>query len=389
METTNKFQRLLSLDVLRGITIAGMLLVNTPGSWSSIYEPLEHAAWNGLTPTDLVFPFFLFIMGISMFISLSKTNLTFSNSLFVKLLKRSALIFIIGMAISWFYFLCQAIFDLGSSISWTERVTAALLPFDHIRIPGVLQRLAVCSLVGSLVAVIVPSKHWLKLSFVILVLYYLILLLGNGFVLAPDNIIIRTDIALFGEAHIYHGEGVPFDPEGLISTIPCIAHVLLGAYVGKLLMNSATLAEKMNKLFIFGTICLFVGFLFSYGIPINKKIWTPTYVLATCGLGALLLALLTWIIDVKQQKKWSVFFESFGVNPLFLYVLGGALSILFDTISFHYNDKVISIKGFIYDSLVGLVGVEKLASLLFALLFIAFCWLIGHQLYKRKIYIKL
>ncbi|WP_047450195.1 acyltransferase family protein [Alistipes sp. ZOR0009] len=389
METTNKSQRLLSLDVLRGITIAGMLLVNTPGSWSSIYEPLEHAAWNGLTPTDLVFPFFMFIMGISMFISLSKTNLTFSNSLFVKLLKRSALIFIIGMAISWFYFLCQAIFDIGSSINWTERVTAALLPFDHIRIPGVLQRLAVCSLVGSIVAVIVPSKHWLKLSFVILVLYYLILLLGNGFVLAPDNIIIRTDIALFGEAHIYHGEGVPFDPEGLISTIPCIAHVLLGAYVGKLLMNSATLAEKMNKLFIFGTICLFVGFLFSYGIPINKKIWTPTYVLATCGLGALLLALLTWIIDVKQQKKWSVFFESFGVNPLFLYVLGGALSILFDTISFHYNDKVISIKGFIYDSLVGLVGVEKLASLLFALLFIAFCWLIGHQLYKRKIYIKL
>jgi len=154
-------------------------------------------------------------------------------------------------------------------------------------------------------------------------------------------------------------------------------------------MNSATLAEKMNKLFIFGTICLFVGFLFSYGIPINKKIWTPTYVLATCGLGALLLALLTWIIDVKQQKKWSVFFESFGVNPLFLYVLGGALSILFDTISIYYNDKVISIKGFIYDSLVGLVGVEKLASLLFALLFIAFCWLIGHQLYKRKIYIKL
>ena len=133
-------------------------------------------------------------------------------------------------------------------------------------------------------AVIVPSKHWLKLSFVILVLYYLILLLGNGFVLAPDNIIIRTDIALFGEAHIYHGEGVPFDPEGLISTIPCIAHVLLGAYVGKLLMNSATLAEKMNKLFIFGTICLFVGFLFSYGIPINKKIWTPTYVLVTCTI---------------------------------------------------------------------------------------------------------
>lgn len=389
METTNKSQRLLSLDVLRGITIAGMLLVNTPGSWSSIYAPLEHAAWNGLTPTDLVFPFFLFIMGISMFISLNKTNFTFSKHLFVKLLKRSSVIFLIGIGIGWFYHLCQAIFAISPSSDWLSGVLSALTSFDQLRIPGVLQRLAICSFIGSLLAIYVPSKHWLKLSAAILLGYYLILLLGNGFILAPENIIIRTDIALFGEAHIYHGEGVPFDPEGLISTIPGIAHLLLGAFVGKLLVNSSTLADKMNKLFIFGTITLFAGFLLSYGIPINKKIWTPTYVLVTCGLGALLLALLTWIIDVNQKRKWSIFFESFGVNPLFLYVLGAVLSILLDTISFRIGDKISSLKGITYDSILGLVRDESFASLLFALLFVLACWAIGHQLYKRKIYIKL
>ena len=382
-------QRLLSLDVLRGITIAGMLLVNNPGSWSNIYTPLEHAQWHGLTPTDLVFPFFMFIMGVSMFISLSKFDFTFSGSYFKKLAVRSALIFIVGLGIAWFSILCRGVFDISSDQSLWERFTTSVLPYDRIRILGVMQRLALSSFFASLIVVLIPSKHWLKTAGLILLSYYAILLLGNGFELAPDNIIIKVDTALFGEAHIYHGESIPFDPEGLLSTLPCLAHVILGIYCGKLLRSTTDMTEKISKLFIFGTILLFAGLLLSYGIPINKKIWSPTFVLATCGLASLLLALLTWIIDIKSKKKWSVFFESFGINPLFLYVLGGVLSIILGAIKFTYGDQIVSIKGFTYDSLVAIVNDPYVASLIFALLFISICWVIGHQLYKRKIYIKL
>lgn len=382
-------QRLLSLDVLRGITIAGMLLVNNPGSWSNIYTPLEHAQWHGLTPTDLVFPFFMFIMGVSMFISLSKFDFTFSGSYFKKLAVRSALIFIVGLGIAWFSILCRGVFDISSDQSLWERFTTSALPYDRIRILGVMQRLALSSFFASLIVVLIPSKHWLKTAGLILLSYYAILLLGNGFELTPDNIIIKVDTALFGEAHIYHGESIPFDPEGLLSTLPCLAHVILGIYCGKLLKSTTDMTEKISKLFIFGTILLFAGLLLSYGIPINKKIWSPTFVLATCGLASLLLALLTWIIDIKSKKKWSVFFESFGINPLFLYVLGGVLSIILGAIKFTYGDQIVSIKGFTYDSLVAIVNDPYVASLIFALLFISICWVIGHQLYKRKIYIKL
>lgn len=382
-------KRLLSLDVLRGITISGMLLVNNPGSWGHIYTPLEHAPWHGLTPTDLVFPFFMFIMGVSMYISLSKFNFTFSADYFKKLAKRSALIFLVGAAIGWFSLMCHGTFDISTNQPFWERFTSSVFPFDKIRILGVMQRLALSSFFASLLVVFIPSRHWLKAAAAILVGYYLILLFGDGFELTPNNIIIRVDTALFGEAHIYHGESIPFDPEGLLSTIPCLAHVILGVYCGKLIKTTTDLTEKISKIFIFGTILLFAGLLLSYGIPLNKKIWTPTFVLTTCGLASLLLALLAWIIDVKAKKKWSVFFESFGINPLFLYVLGGVLSILLGSISFMYNDAPVSIKGFIYNGLVGTFGDETFASLIFALFFIFICWVIGHQLYKRKIYIKL
>jgi predicted acyltransferase len=382
-------KRLLSLDILRGITISGMLLVNNPGSWEHIYTPLEHAPWHGLTPTDLVFPFFMFIMGVSMYISMSKFDFTFSPGYLKKLVKRSILIFLVGMAIGWFSILCRGVFNIGTDLGIWERFTSSVFPYDRIRILGVMQRLALSSFFASLLVVLIPSKHWLKTVGAILVGYYLILLLGDGFELTPNNIIIRVDTALLGVAHIYHGESIPFDPEGLLSTIPCIAHVILGIYCGKLIKTTANMTEKVNKLFIYGTILLFAGLLLNYGIPINKKIWTPTYVLATCGLASLLLALLTWIIDIKSKKRWSVFFESFGINPLFLYVLGGVISILLGSISFPVGDQIVSIKGFIYNSLVATVHNENVASLLFALFFIFLCWIIGHQLYKRKIYIKL
>lgn len=381
--------RLLSLDVLRGITIAGMLLVNTPGCGGEIYAPLLHASWNGFTPTDLVFPLFMFIMGVSMYLSQSKAGFKFSGTFFKKIAKRSAIIFFIGMAIDWFARVCYGSFDFSSTNPFIERLGLSAFPIDTIRILGVLQRLALCSFIVSLIVALVPSKHWLKLVGGILVGYLIILLLGNGYALDPSNIIIRVDTALFGEAHLYHGDGIAFDPEGLLSTLPGIAHVLLGAYCGKLLLSTTDMTEKISKIFIFGTILLLIGWLLSYGIPVNKKIWTPSFVLVTCGAASLLLALLIWIIDIKSKKKWSVFFESFGVNPLFLYIFGEALAIFIDSVRFSYNNDSISIKKAIYDCFAAIAPDAKSASLLFSLFFVSACWIVGHQLYKRKIYIKL
>lgn len=386
--------RILAIDVLRGITIAGMIMVNNPGSWSSVYAPLVHVGWNGLTPTDLVFPFFMFIMGISMYITLSRTNFEFSKTYLTKLIRRTTVIFFIGIALAWLGDFLSAAFNVGSEAGFWQRVEQTLSSWKTIRIMGVMQRLALSSFFASLLVIMIPFKHILKIVGAILVGYWLILFLGNGFELSSDNIIVRVDTALLSTSHMYKayladGTSIPFDPEGLLSTLPCIAHVLLGVYCGRLIMTTRDMTAKISKLFIFGTIILFCGLLLSYGIPINKKIWSPTFVLVSCGLGALLLGILIWIIDIKGQKRWCVFFESFGINPLFMYVVAGVFSTLIATIRFNYNGNLISLKRYVYEFLVGIFGNNYFASLIYAFIFVGLIWTIGHQLYKRKIYIKI
>ncbi|MGL5318339.1 MAG: acyltransferase family protein [Bacteroidales bacterium] len=388
-------KRLLSLDVLRGITIAGMILVNNPGTWSSMYAPLGHAFWDGLTPTDLVFPFFMFIMGVSTFLSLSKFNFQCSGEFLRKLFKRSALIFLIGMAIGWFSIVCYSTFNIGDTTqSMWQRFAANALPFDRIRILGVMQRLGLSYFFASLLIVTVPLKHMVKVIVTILASYFLILFFGNGFVLAEDNIIAVVDRAVLGVDHMYKeylpdGTRMAFDPEGLLSTIPCVAHVLIGFMFGKLLKETPDIHAKVEKLLLWGTVIAFGGMLLSYGCPVNKKIWSPTYVMVTCGFAAQLLGVLIWIIDIKGKNRWSVFFETFGINPLFMYVMGGVLSILFGSIRFTTAGGIVSIKGYIFQTFQSFSPDIYFASLLFALFFVSVNWLIGSYLYRHKIYIKL
>lgn len=365
-------KRLLALDVLRGITIAGMIMVNNPGSWSYVYAPLQHAPWIGLTPTDLVFPFFMFIMGISTYISLRKYNFEFSRSAALKILKRTVVIFAIGLGISWFSLLCR---------------TGEVFPFDHIRILGVMQRLALCYGATAIIALVMKHKYIPYLIAFLLIGYFIILITGNGFEYNSTNILSIVDRAVLGEAHMYKDNGI--DPEGVLSTIPSIAHVLIGFCVGKLLMSVSTLNSQLIKLFLVGTILTFAGFLLSYGCPISKKIWSPTFVLVTCGLASSFLALLVWIIDVKGYTKWSRFFESFGVNPLFIYVMGAVLSILLGSITFTYSGETISLHGYIYNIILRPLLGDYPGSLAFALLFVTLNWCIGYVLYKKKIYIKI
>ena len=376
-------QRMLALDILRGITIAGMILVNNPGSWSNMYAPLAHAPWHGLTPTDLIFPFFMFIMGISTFISLRKFEFKLSLPLFVKIIRRTVVIFAIGLAIAWFSKLC---YGLAGGKTFLEAANS----FDTIRILGVMPRLALCYGFASLIVLLLRCKHILWVVATLLIGYGVLLLCGNGLAFSEDNIISIIDRAVLGVDHMYKdtvdGVKLALDPEGLLSTIPSIAHVLIGFWAGMMMMETKDINMRVNRLFIIGAILMFLGFLFDYGMPINKKLWTPTFAVVTCGLASTMLALLIWIIDIKGYKKWCRFFEAFGVNPLFMYVLGGVLGILFATIKIGGT----SIKTFIYnDFLLSMLGDATLASCLYAIIFIAINWCIGYILYKNKIYIKI
>ena len=386
MKTEN--QRLLALDILRGITIAGMILVNNPGSWGSVYAPLRHASWHGLTPTDLVFPFFMFIMGISMYISLKKYGFECSRSSIWKVLKRTCVIFAIGLGIAWFSLFCRSLNSLASeNLPFWSYLGQSMWTFDRIRILGVLQRLALSYGFAGIIVLLMKHKYIPYLIVSLLITYLLILIFGKGYEYNETSILSIVDRAVLGLNHMYKDNGI--DPEGLLSTIPSIAHVLLGFCCGKWLMEIRDIREKLLRLFLLGTCLTFSGFLLSYGCPINKKIWSPTFVLVTCGLASSFLALLIWIIDVKGYKKWSRFFESFGINPLFMYVMAAVVSILLSNIRFTYHDAKISLSGFVYKVLLQPVLGNYPASLAYAVLFVCLIWVCGYGLYKKRIYIKI
>jgi len=368
-----------------------MILVNNPGSWGHIYAPLEHAAWNGLTPTDLVFPFFMFIMGISTYFSLRSYDFTLNARSTWKILRRTVVIFMIGIFIAWFgMFLRGALSD--------KTLMEAAFNFNHIRILGVMPRLAICYGVGSICALIIKGRKLWWFVGGLLAVYSLLLIFGNGFEFSDRNIISIVDHKVLGPDHMYSDtiDGVKrkFDPEGLLSTLPSIAHMLIGFICGGLILSTKDNSERINRLFIVGTILTFSGFLLDYGLPINKKIWSPTFVLTTCGLAASFLGLLIWIIDIKGCKRWCRFFEAFGINPLFMYCLGAVLSIIIGAVKIPWagaESGLISIKGWAYEAMLMPCcgGNATLASLLFAILFVLINWLIGLILYKKKIYIKI
>jgi predicted acyltransferase len=356
---------------MRGITIAGMIMVNNPGSWQYVYAPLRHAQWDGLTPTDLVFPFFMFIMGVSMFFSLRKYDLTLSRASVSKVLKRTLVIFLVGLGLNLFSHLSRHGFEA----------------FAQLRILGVLQRLALAYGIGSLIALAVRPKYLLQTTAAILLCYAALLALTGSLTLSTDNIIAALDRTLLGESHMYKdsladGTRIAFDPEGLLSTIGSVAHVLLGFYAGRLIANAKKNNEHiLRNLLLLGTILLFAGLLLQYACPINKKIWSATFVLTTCGLASLLLGLLVWTIDINRRKRWALFFEAFGINPLYLYVQAALLATLFSATGIH---------SFVHTSLFEPAFGHFGGSLAWALFFVALNWIPGYYwLYKKQIYIKI
>ncbi len=383
----SKSQRVLALDILRGITIAGMLLVNNPGSWGHLYAPLAHAEWIGLTPTDLVFPFFMFVMGVSMYFSLKKYQFTLSGKLLWKIVRRTVILFLIGWAVGIF-----ARFVYG--LSGDKTVSEILENLDTLRALGVFQRLALVYFFGSMIAVLCKHKFIPWIIALILVAYAFILGLGHGYEFSLDNIIARIDLSVLGEKHLYtetvDGVTLPIDPEGLLSTLPCIAHVLIGFMVGKIIMQTHNHADRISKLLLTGFILMLSGWLLSYGIPVGKKMWSSTFVLITCGLAMSILALLIHVVDVKGKKRWSRFFEAFGVNPLMLYLCGTVLAIVFGAVPLWYDAEgaKVTVHSLVYDGLLDIFQ-PKTASCLYAILFVCLNWVLGYVLYKKKIYVKI
>ncbi len=385
MSKDNK--RLLSLDILRGITIAGMLLVNNPGTWSYIYRPLEHAEWIGLSPTDLVFPFFIFCMGVSMAFSLKKFNYKLSGPLMMKIVRRTVILFLIGWAVQWFGHLVRGLCKGDPFIE-------AVNNLDTLRYLGVFQRLALVYFFGSMCVVLFSKRVIPWLVYIILVAYAVILGLGNGYDFSLDNIIAQIDNNVLGTDHMYHesayGESISFDPEGILSTLPCIAHVLIGYLVGRMILAVHNNSERVSTMLLWGTMLLLAGWLLQYGIPCGKKMWSSTFVMITCGMAMCIQALLIYFVDIKGKKRWGQFFETFGVNPLALYLMGTVLAILFGAIPIGHNAEGgnITIHSAVYDFFTSFSS-EYTASALYAISFVLLNWVIGHILYKKKIYIKI
>jgi len=380
-------KRLLSLDILRGITIAGMLLVNNPGSWSYVYAPLEHAQWTGLTPTDLVFPFFIFCMGVSMSFSLKKFNYKLSRPLLWKIVRRTIILFLIGWIVQWFGHLVRG-------LARGDAFADAVNNLDTLRYLGVFQRLALCYFFGSLIAVLFSRKAIPWIIGLLLVGYAIILQVGHGYDFSLDNIIARIDNAVLGTEHMYHetafGEKISFDPEGILSTLPCIAHVLIGYVAGRMILAHHNNMDRLTQLLLWGCVLLLAGWLLQYGIPCGKKMWSSTFVLITCGMAMCIQGLLIHSVDVKGHKRWCRFFEAFGVNPLALYLLGTVLAILFGAIPVGHaaDGSNITLHSAVYTFFQTFAD-DYTASALYAVAFVLLNWVAGYVLYKKKIFIKI
>jgi predicted acyltransferase len=365
--------RLVSLDVFRGITIAGMVLVNNPGTWSSIYWPLEHAVWNGWTPTDLVFPFFLFIVGVSITLAFGRRveEGIVKRDLYLKVIKRSAIIFGLGLFLNGFPY-----FQLGT-----------------IRIAGVLQRIAICYLVASLIFLTTKIRTQFLIAVALLIVYCIVMtrLAAPGY--APGDLSKEGSIASFVDRvllgpHIWR-QGKVYDPEGLLSTIPAVVTTLFGILTGHWLRSERPRFEKVVGMFVAGAVCVALGWMWNPFFPINTALWTSSYVLFTAGLALQFLSLCYWLIDIKGYRRWAWPFEVFGVNALALFV-GSALMVkLMGLIKLDSGDgNRISSQGWIFRKFF-LSWAEPInASLAYAIAFILLWLFLMWLLYRKRIYIK-
>lgn len=364
--------RYLSLDVLRGITVTLMIIVNTPGNGDTTFAPLLHAKWHGFTPTDWVFPTFMFVVGNALSFTLARYEALGNAEVLKKIFKRTFLIFLLGYLMYWFPFITR-----------DETGAVIFAPISHTRIFGVLQRIALGYGLASLIIHFWKQRGAIIFSVTALLGYWAILYFFGDYTLA-SNAGLKLDLFLLGENHLYHGEGVAFDPEGILSTLPSIVNVVAGYLTGKFIQERGINYETISKMMLAGAVLLFVALSWDMVFPINKKLWTSSFVLYTIGLDLFVLAILIYIIDILKIQRWSYFFEVFGKNTLFIYLLSEVGVIILYVIAVGDGSAYEWIFQKIFYPLAG----GYVGSLLFAISWMLICWSVGYWMDKKKIYIK-
>ena len=393
-----KRERLLSLDVFRGITIAGMLLVNNPGTWSAIFPPLEHAEWNGWTPTDLIFPFFLFIVGITTHLSLSARRARGDDDSAVvkQILRRGIIIYLLGFAMAMFpFYQWGTIASIPNATPW-DRI---LYRIEHVRILGVLPRIAIVYICAGLLTLKTTLKQQIIIIATLLFGYWFAMTLipvpgeheiGAVLLNTHDrNLAAWLDRAILGTNHTWSGS-VTFDPEGPMSTIPAIATAMLGVIAGRwIVQKEKPLLERISGLFAVGAIGMMVGLMWNWAFPINKNLWTSSYVIFTAGMACVAIATIMWIVDYCNVKWWTKPFVIYGVNPIVAFVGSGVLARLIYTLwHVNYQGKSVAVQDAIYQIVFLPWLPPRVASLAFALSFVLLWYGILTVLYRRNIILK-
>ncbi len=381
-------QRFYSLDVFRGATVALMILVNNPGSWSHMYAPLDHASWHGCTPTDLVFPFFLFAVGNAMAFVMPKLEAAGEGAFWQKVIKRTVLIFGIGLFLNWFPFIKYD--DAGHLVG---------KPFEFVRIFGVLQRIALSYFFASVIVHFFKVRGSFVVSCFILLFYWFLCVAANP--ADPYSISgwfgTAVDKSILGENHMYHGEGIAFDPEGMMNTFAAIVQVVLGYLVGNYITQKGKTQEMLNGLFVAGCVLIFAGFCWDMVFPINKKIWTSSYTIYTTGLALLILSVMIYLIEFKNSKGvWSRFFDVFGKNALFIFAMSAllprSLALIRIPGAIGPNGKLnyLTPFGWFYEHCCKPIfpSQPNIGSLIYALCFITMMWFFAWLLDRKKIYIR-
>lgn len=365
-------QRFTALDVFRGMTVFFMIIVNNQAG--PAFTPLHHADWHGFTPTDLVFPSFLFAVGNAMAFTMPKWAGLAHSAVVTKILKRTLLIFLIGYLLSWFPFFVQ-----DASGAWSFK------PIENTRVFGVLQRIALCYGIAGLLIHFLSARNVIWASVFLLLGYWLVLCLGGDYTML-GNIGISVDKWLVGENHMYKGEGIPFEPEGFLSTFPAVVNVIIGYFAGVLLRDKGKDFEGIAKVLLAGVALMAIAYCWNYSFPINKKLWTSSYVLYTSGISLMMIGILVYVIDrTSSANRWNHFFEVFGKNPLFIYVLSGVIPRLFSMIRVG-EDKTLG--DLIADDFFQQVMPGEWGTLSYAVSLTLVCWLVGYWMDKKKIYVR-
>ena len=373
-----------------------MLVVNNPGTWSAVHPPLLHAEWHGWTPTDLIFPFFLFIVGVTTHLSLSARRVRgdADRAVVRQVLRRAGLIFLWGLVLSGFPFFWTGAMPENADPTFADRI---VYRFEHLRFLGVLQRIGIAYACAALLTFRTTLKQQVAIVAALLFGYWFAMTLlpipGHGLGALhldsrSDNLAAHLDRWLLGVDHLWSGSRT-FDPEGPFSTVPAVCTAILGVFAGRWLGTSRPLPERLAGLFGAGFLATVAGLAWHWSFPVNKNLWTGSYVLFTGGAAAMSLATCLWLIDSLGVRWWTTPFKVFGLNPLVAFVGSGLMArLIYSLIRLDAGGRTVSLQAWVYEGLFASWLPARDASLLFALAFTGFWLLVLWALYKRNIILR-